>query len=167
MLFFLHFQKPKAEKVDHYRPQGEEFDKAYTYDYKSRTDGAEVPQQQVTTERISVSRRDLTRMEETEKLVYPKSLDIGRIVIEETPEDKEEILKRGDFEIEHVRPKSTDATVTKHEVEEHPKTYVTEDVIKVGKLDVTHLEKEVVEAKTVKERINAYRDRVDGARKVN
>ena len=160
-------EKPKEDRIEHYRPQGEEFDKAYTYDYKSRTDDTEVHQQQVTTEKISVSRRDITRMEGTEKPVYPKDLDIGRIVIEETPEDKDEIIKRGDFEKEHVRPKSTEVTVTKHEVEEHPKTYVTEDVIKVGKLDVTHLEKEIVEAKTVKERTKAYRDRVDGARKVN
>ena len=112
-------------------------------------------------------------MKETEKPRYPKDLDVGRIVIEEIPEEKEKVPKREVPKKEQIRPKSIEVTqheveeATQHEVEEHPKTYVTEDVIKVGKLDVTHLEKEMVEAKTVQERIKIYKDRVDGARKVN
>ena len=154
--------KPKQDRIEHYRPQGEEFDKAYTYDYQSRTDDTEVSRQQVTAEKITVSRTDLARMEETEKPRYPKHLDIGRIVIEETPEEKEEIVKREFSRGERVRPKSTDVTVTKHEVAEHPKAHITDDIIKVGKLDVTHLEKEIVETLSTK----AYRDIVDGVKKV-
>jgi hypothetical protein len=103
-------------------------------------------------------------MEETEKPKYPKDLDIGRIVIEEIPEEipKHKILRK-----EHGGPRSTGVTIAQHEVEEHPKTYLTEDVIKVGKLDVTHLEKEMVEAKTVQDKIRTYKDRVDGPRKVS
>ena len=160
-------EKPKKDRIDHYRPQGEEFDKAYTYDYKSRTDDTEVSPQRVATEKITVDRGDITRMEATEKPRYPKDIDVGRIVIEEIPEEREEIPKHKILRKEHGGPRSTGVTIAQHEVEEHPKTYVTEDVIKVGKLDVIHLEKEMVEAKTVQDKIRTYKDRVDGPRKVS
>ena len=85
-------------------------------------------------------------------------------MIEEIPEEKEEIPKREILRKEHVRSKHVEVKVTQHE--EQSKTCVTEDVIKVGKLDVTHLEKDTVEAKTVQEIIKTFRDKVDGARKV-
>ena len=183
----------------------------------------DIPCQKTTTEKITVSRQDVHHLERTEKPKYPKDLDIGhilidkipeekevkkhevvrkdqmrpksievsvtqhevqpkpymeieesryckdldigRIVIEETPEEKEEIPKREVSKKAQTRPKSIEVTATQHEVEEHP--FVTEDVIKVGKLDVTHLEKKMVEAETVQERIKSLKDRVDGVRKVN
>ncbi len=89
------YEKPKEDRTDHYRPQGEEFDKAYTYDYKSRTDDTVTSDQKVTSEKITISRRDVTHIEETEKPTrYPKDFDIGRIVIEETPEENKELTKR-------------------------------------------------------------------------
>lgn len=41
-----------------------------------------------------------------------------------------------------------------------------EDVIKVGVLDVTQLEKTAVEYRKVKEREETYKEKVDGARQV-
>ena len=64
----------------------------------------------------------------------------------------------------YVKRICTEVTVVQHE--DYPKTCITEDTVKVGKLDVTHLEKSSVDAKAVEERIEAYRDRVDGNRKV-
>jgi hypothetical protein len=153
-------EKPERERPDHLDID-DDFDK--TFEIAPRKD--DVSRQKITSEKIIVSRRDKGEMDETEKSRYPKDLDIGRIVIEKTPED-EEILKRKVLRKEHDRPRSTEVTVTQHGVEEHPKTYVTEDTIKVGKLDVTHLEKEMVETKTLQERTKAYKDRVDGAHKV-
>ena len=129
--------QPKEDRIDHYRPQGEEFDKAYTYDVRSRTDETEISQQHVSSEKISVSRRDITRLEETEKPRYPKDLDIGRIVIEELPEEKEvtqsELVHKDELKL---REGMLD---TCYAVKNIPKKYVREDV-KVGKLDITDYE---------------------------
>ena len=155
--------KTQKETIEDYRPQGDEFDKAYTYDYKSHMDDTETSQGRVT-EKITVSERDTARIEQTEKRRYPKDFDIGRVVIEEAPEEKEEFPKRELTKKDRVRQKGTEVTVVQHE--DYPKTCITEDTVKVGKLDVTHLEKSSVDAKAVEERIEAYRDRVDGNRKV-
>ncbi|XP_028404778.1 trichohyalin-like [Dendronephthya gigantea] len=136
----LRGKKPKKEKIDQYRPQGEEFDKAYTYDYKSRTDDTEITQQRVTAEKITVSREDRTQIEETEKPRYPKDLDIGRIVIEEAPEEKEEILKRDVVRRDEVKPRREDMK-TPYEAEKVPGVQMREEIIRVGKLDVTEYEK--------------------------
>ncbi|XP_028404780.1 glutactin-like [Dendronephthya gigantea] len=133
-------KKEFEERIDHYRPQGEEFDKAYTYDYKSRTDDTEITQQRVTAEKITVSREDITQIEETEKPRYPKDLDIGRIVIEEAPEEKEEILKRDVVRRDEVKPRREDMK-TPYEAEKVPGVQMREEIIKVGKLDVTDYEK--------------------------
>ena len=153
-------EEPEIERIDHLHITDEDYGKIS----EMKTHKDDITRQQVTAETITVGRTDITRMEETEKPKHPKDLHVGRIVIEETPEEKEEIPKRS--KKEQIRPKSTEVTVKQHEVEEHPKTYVTEDVIKVGKLDVTHLEKEMVGDKTLQERIKTYEDRVIGARKV-
>lgn len=131
-------EKPKEEIIDHYRPQGEEFDKAYTYDYKSRTD--EISQPQVSSEKITVSTRDLTRMEETETPRYPKDLNIGRIVIEEIPEVKEKVIKSDVGKRDEVKPRREDIE-SRYEVEGVPRKQVLEDVVKVGRLDITEYEK--------------------------
>ena len=144
--------KPKQDKIDHYRPQGEEFDKAYTYDYQSRTDDTRVSQQQVTAEKITVSKTDICRMEETEKPRYPKHLDVGRIVIEEIPEEKKEVTKRDDFKRDEVKPRLDKDTTTLYQVGKDTKQHVKEDVIEVGKLDITDYEKTQKESERVRER---------------
>ena len=143
--------KPKQDKIDHYRPQGEEFDKAYTYDYQSRTDDTEVSQQQVTAEKITVSKTDtFSRIEETEKPRYPRHLDVGSIVIEQIPEEKEEVTRRDVIKTDEVKPRHKDTEV-RYEVERRPKQQ-KEDVVKVGRLDVTDYHKETMEFEPTKEK---------------
>ena len=134
------YDKKKKERIDHYRPQGEEFDKAYTYDYKFRTEDTEISQQRVTAEKITVSREDIPLMEESEKPQYPKDLDIGRIVIEETPEEKQEISKPDVVKTDEVKPRRDDMKAP-YEAEKFPGKQVKKEVIKVGKFDVTDYEK--------------------------
>ena len=156
--------KTKEDKIDHYRPQGEEFDKAYTYDYQSRTDDTEVSQQQVTAEEITVSKTDICQMEETEKPRYPKHLDVGRIVIEETPEEKVEVTRRDVFKRDEVKPRHKDTEV-RYEVERRPKQQ-KEDVVKVGRLDVTDYHKETMEFEPAKEK-TTYTETLGKERKVS
>ena len=157
-------ERIKEDRVDHYRPQGEEFDKAYTYDPKSRTDDTQVHQQQVTSEKITVSRKDITRMEETEKQRYPKDLDIGRIVIEEVPEDKDEVTERDFHRKDEVKRRHEDME-TRYQVERGPKPQIKEDIIKVGKLDVRDYEKTPREFERVEES-TTYTERMQKDRKV-
>ena len=152
--------KKKEERIDHYRPQGEEFDKAYTYDYKSRADDTEISQQRVTAEKVTVSREDIPLMEETEKPRYPKDLDIGRIVIEETPEEKLEVLKRDVVKRDEVKPRREDMK-SPYEAEKFPGEQVKKEVIKVGKLDVTDYEK------TQKDSERTYIERLRNDQKVS
>ena len=87
---------------------------------------------------------------------YAKDLDVGRIVIEESPEEKKDIPRAP--KKEKARPKSIEVTLTGQEVEEIPRKRSKEDVIKVGKLDVTDFEKQSWQSSTVQERIRTYKD---------
>ena len=121
--------------------------------YKDKTHKSE------TVEKVTITSDVVEQTKELEKPRYFNDLDIGRIVIKDIPEEKE-VRK------EHVRPRSTEVTFKQYEAEEHPETYVTENVIKVGKLDLPHLVKETVGTETVEERIQIYKDTVDGIPKV-
>ena len=156
--------KPKEDKIDQYRPQGEEFDKAYTYQHKPRTDDIEVSQQQVTSEKITISRRDITRLEETEKPRYPKDVDIGRIVIEEIPEEMGETTKRDMAKRDEVKPRQKDME-TRYEIERGPKPQ-KEEIVKVGKLDVTDYEKTSRASELVEERLTTSAERMPKDRQV-
>jgi hypothetical protein len=170
-LFFCLFyqsrkgERPKQDRIDHYRPQGEEFDKAYTYDYKSHRDDTEIPQQQATTEKITIGRRDITRMEETEKPRYPKDLDIGRIVIEEIPEEMEEVTKPNVVKRDEVKLRRED-TETRYGVEKEHRKQVQE-MVNVGRQDITDYEKTPRELEHVEERTTTYTERLGKDRKVN
>ena len=100
-------------------------------------------------------------MEETEKPRYPKDLDIGRIVIEEIPEEKEEVTKPDVVKRDEIRTRREDID-THYEIEEVPTKQVKEDVVKVGRLDITDYEKAPRE-----ERITTYTERLGKDRKVN
>ena len=132
-------KKPKEERIDEYRPQGDEFDKAYTYDYKSRTDDTEISQKRVTSEKITVS-GDIPRMEETEEPRYPKALDIGRIVIDEMPEEKQSMQKPDTRKRDKIKEGRVDMELC-DKVEQRPEPLVKEEVAKVGKLNITEYEK--------------------------
>jgi hypothetical protein len=103
-------------------------------------------------------------MEETEKHRYPKDLDIGRIVIEEIPEEKEEVTKHDVLKRDEVKRRHEDME-TRYQVERGPKPQVKEEIIKVGKLDVTDYEKKQREFETVEESAT-YTDRMQKDRKV-
>ena len=144
--------KPQKERIDRYRPQGEEFDKAYTYDYKSCTDDTETSQQPVKSERIIVHEGEIPRTEETEKARYPKNIDVGRIVIEETPEEMEtpktcDILK------------NDDVSETGKEMETYYQDKggrileVKEEVVKVGRLDIIENGEKTKESEGLEERL--------------
>ena len=132
-------KKPKEERIDEYRPQGDEFDKAYTYDYKSRTDDTEISQKRVTSEKITVS-GDIPRMEETEEPRYPKALDIGRIVIDEMPEEKQPVQKPDIRKRDKVKETRVDME-PRDSVEQRQAPLVKEEVAKVGRLNITEYEK--------------------------
>ena len=147
--------KPKEERIDQYRPQGEEFDKAYTYDYKSRTDDTKTSMKKVTSEKITVSDTDRPLFEETEKPRHPKHLDVGRIVIEEIPEDKKKVTERDGFKKDEVKPRDDKELKKLHPVRKDLKPQVKQDVIEVGRLDITEYEKTQHEP----ERITLEKDR--------
>ena len=132
-------KKPKEERIDEYRPQGDEFDKAYTYDYKSRTDDTEISQKRVTSEKITVS-GDIPRMEETEEPRYPKALDIGRIVIDEMPEEKQPVQKPDIRKRDKVKETRVDMEL-RDSVEQRQAPLVKQEVAKVGRLNITEYEK--------------------------
>ena len=133
--------KPKEERIGHYRPQGEEFEKAYTCDYTSRTDDTTTSMKKVTSEKITVSDTDRPLFEETEKPTYPKHLDVGRIVIEEIPEDKKEVTERDGLKRDEVKPRDDKEIKKLYPVRKDLKPQVKQDVIEVGRLDITEYEK--------------------------
>ena len=103
-------------------------------------------------------------MEETEKPRYPKHLDVGRIVIEETPEKKEEVTRRDILKRDEVKPRHKDTEV-RYEVERRPKQQ-KEDVVKVERLDVTDYHKETMEFEPTKEK-TTYTETIRKQRKVS
>ena len=111
-----------------------------------------------------VSRTDITRMEETEKPKHPKHLDVGRICIEETPEEKQEVIKRDVLKRDEVRPRYKD-TEARYEVERRPKSQGKEDVVEVGRLDVTDYQKKTMEFEPEKEK-TTYTERLGKKPKV-
>ena len=129
-------EKPKKERVEHYRPQGEEFDKAYTYHQQSRTDETVMSEGRVKSEKITVSGGDIPRTEETEKPTYPKAIDIGRIVIQEIPEEKQPLQKRDIPKRDKVKETRLDIEPC-DKFDGRPITHVKEDAVKVGRLNIT------------------------------
>ena len=120
--------------------------------------------QQVTSEKITVSRRDINRFEETDKQRYPKDLDIGRIVIDEIPEEKEEVMKPDAVKRDEIQRSRREDVDTRYEVS---KKQVKEDVVKVGRLDITDYEKTPRESQQVDERITTHTEGLGRDRKVS
>jgi hypothetical protein len=136
-----------------------DLDPASRKEVESYTDGA--PQQRITTERIAVSRHDITTTEEPEKPRYPKDLDIGRIVIEEIAEEKIPTRKGP----QHERSKTTAREIMKTHESKAPRKEVTER--KIHQEHVIDYEERPWERRTLDERVTTYTDRLDGVRKVN
>ena len=132
---------------------------------KPRMDETRVSRKGVETAKITVTRTDATRPEEIERPKYPREQEVGRIVIEEVPEEKEE--RPRDIYRKYVeKPRTTEVTVTREDVSDVCKPYEKEDVVKVGKLDVHELDKTPMESRRVEERSPIRSERVDRPRKV-
>ena len=98
--------------------------------------------------------------ERQERRKHVKALDVGRIVIEEIPDEKRKappVAKK-----ENVRPKSVEITLPEQEVKEIPRRDIIEDVVKVGKLDVTNFEKKSLKSSRVQERSGTFKDWTHG-----
>ena len=133
-------EKPKEERIHHYRPQGEEFDKAYTYDDISRrTDDTETTQKQVKSEKITVTREDVSRSEEIEKPRYPKAIDVGRIVIDEIPDEKQPSIKSEIPKRDKVMETRVDIEIRDKD-KRGPALQVKEGLVKVGRLNIAYYE---------------------------
>lgn len=155
--------KSWEEKVVRTQVKDEKFDKVSRGETKPRTD--EIFCKQVATEKVTITgNRDTIQREETERPRYPKEQDIGRILIEEIPE-KEEVQTAKVPRKQEVKPRNTDVKVT-GAIKDVPRKYITEEVVKVGKLDTADFERKTGESKRIEERVTTYTDRVDGARKV-
>ena len=85
-------------------------------------------------------------------------------MIEETPEEKEEVTRREVFTRDEVKPRHKDTEV-RYEVERRPKQQ-KEDVVKVGRLDVTDYHKETMEFEPTKEK-TTYTETLGKERKVS
>ena len=103
-------------------------------------------------------------MEETDEPRYPKHLDVGRIVIQETPEEKREVIKRDLLKRDDVKPTRKDTEV-RYEVGRRPKQQGKEDVVKVGKLDVSEYHEQPMEFERSKEKTTNF-ERMGKDRKV-
>ena len=117
------------------------------------------PQLEPTLTEVTITqRKNEEERQETRKHV--KALDIGRIVIEEIPDEKRKappVAKK-----ENVRPKSVEITLPEQEVKEIPRRDIIEDVVKVGKLDVTSFEKKSLKSSRVQERTGTFKDWTHG-----
>ncbi len=123
----------------------------------------------MTSEKITVSKTDQICIEETEKPRHPKDIDVGRIVIEELPEElpeeKEQLTKRDVVRRDEVKTKRDDME-TRYEVQKVPRKQVQEEVVKVGRLDITDDEKTYREQERVEERTTTFTRKFEKDRKV-
>ena len=109
-------------------------------------------------EKIIVDAGDMPHMEKTEKQRYPKSLDVGRIVIEETPEEKEPLRKRDVLRRDEVK-ETCEEIETHHQNGRIATTELEKDIVKVGRLDVTDYEKTFTESERVDKRVTSGTER--------
>ena len=106
----------------------------------------------------------MPHLEETEKPRYPKDVNIGRIVIEEIPEEQE-VKKRDTVTRDQVKQRREDK-VTGYDVEEMHRSQVQEDVIKVGRKDVRDYKTQQIEYDSEGKRRTTYTERLTKDQKV-
>lgn len=131
---------------------------------KPRMDDTRVSGREVATEKVTVTRTDGTRTEEIKRAKYPEEQRVGRIVIEEIPEQKEE-RPQGVYHRYAEKPRATDVTVTR-EVRDVARPTEKEEVVKVGKLNIQEMEKTSVESRRPEEKFLAQTERIEKTRKV-
>ena len=91
-------------------------------------------------EKIAVTGEDIPRMEAAEEPRYPKALDIGRIVIDEMPEEKQTVQKPDIRKRDKVKETRIDMEPC-DSVEQRQAPLVKQEVAKVGRLNITEYEK--------------------------
>ena len=90
-------------------------------------------------------------MEETEKPRYPKDLNVGRILIEEIPEEKNDVEKHLIVKRDEVKPRRGD-TEPGYNVDTVRRKQVQQGLVRVGRLDITDYEKTPRESTQIEER---------------
>ena len=94
-------------------------------------------------------------MEETEKPRYPKDLNVGRILIEEIPEEKNDVEKHPIVKRDEIKPRRGD-TEPGYNVDTVCRKQVQQDLVKVGRLDISDYEKTPRESRQIEERTTTY-----------
>ena len=154
-------EKFKQQRIERLDVEGVDFNKVGQLEIKSRADDTKISREHVNQEKTTVR-----SSEEIEKLKYTMAVDIEHLVIEEIPEERNLISKVAQEDV--FRPRSYEAASTRRDVQEVPRRrQVKQDVIKVGKLDVTEFEKEPVESKRMQEKFKTSTERMDGSCKVD
>ena len=126
------------------------------YDKKPAED--EAPCKYISSDKIIITKYDIPMQEETQRRKHPKDVDIGRIVVEEIAGEKELGPTK-----EQEQLRDTPVTITRKEVKDIPKPQ--EESIKVGKLDLRDLEKEVIATSETEGTLITSTERVDHSRK--
>ena len=122
-----------------------------------------IPREKVTTEKVTVRRRDIISREEQQPQ-FRKDLDIGCIVIEETPEDKRNIPRRDIAQRKPIMPNRLDLPINPREVKERPKKYIKGDVVKLGKLDTTNLDRVTEKSRRAEKKLTTQKETIDGTK---
>lgn len=126
------------------------------YDTKPTED--ETPRKYISSDKITITKYDIPKQEETRIRKHHKDVDIGRIVIEEMAGEKDLGHTK-----EQEQLRDTPVTTTRKEVKDIPKPQ--EDTIKVGKLDLRDLENEVIAISKTEGAFITSTERVDHSRK--
>lgn len=87
-------------------------------------------------EKLIVHGGDMPRTDEPMKPRSPKNLDVGRIVFEETPEEKEPMTKH-DVQKRDEAKETHEDMETSYKVERGLTTQVKQDVVGVGRINVS------------------------------
>lgn len=148
-------EKREKQRINRLHVEDVQFERVRHDKIKPQTDDTQVSRKQITTEKVAVNRRGVTKLEETKKSKYPKEVDVGRIVIEEIPEEKEQISRRDD------KQRGTDVTLRRQEVRDVTKDREKDDTVKIGRLDLCDLENEAVVSTKTEKRLVTTRDKID------
>lgn len=116
----------------------------------------ETPRKHVSGDKMTITKYNDTKQEKTERRKHPKDVDIGRIVIEEIPEEKERAPTK-------KAPRDTQVTISRKEVKDVSKP--RDETIRVGRLDLRDVEKEILESRKTKETLITHSERIDRSRK--
>ena len=134
-------EKREKQRINRLHVEDVQFERVRHDKIKPQTDDTKVSRKHITTEKVEVNRGGVTQVEETEKSKYPKEIDVGRIVIEEIPEEKEKMSRR--------------------EVRDVTKDREKDDTVKIGRLDLCDLENEAVVSTKTEKRLVTTRDKID------